>query len=629
MPIAMSDRIKAQAKHMLANLTLEQKIGQMALADQATCAPQDARDFFLGGVMSSAGSCPGENELQDWLAMGDKFWHASAARDDQLTAIPILYGLDAIHGNANVKGATIFPHNIGLGASRSEADIQAVATVTGDEVRAIGANWIFGPNLALAQHYHWGRTYESVSSSPEEIAWFARTYMNSLNAGRTDYPILACAKHFVGDGGTDYGIEQGDTRQSLKKLELHIKPFRAAIDAGVLSIMVAFSGWNGDKCHGNAFLISHLLKDQLGFDGFVLSDMHGINTVDDDFYSALGQGVNAGIDMFMVPQSWRQFIQTLLKHVELGTVSITRINDAVERILRAKIALGLFDQAAPSERSKPYLSRFGCEQHRTMARKAASHSCVLLKNDKQVLPLKSDQKILITGKGAKHTGMQCGGFTLEWQGVQDAFEIPGATDIASGIAGAFRDTLHCPPDQVNDSTIEGVDVAVVVIGEKPYAEGLGDIRETDRVLIEAGSRMDGYVTIQPPYGRSLELSQLHPEDIQVLRQLKQFGIPTVAVLLNGRPLIIDDELALSDAFLTAWLPGSEGESIADLLSGEQDFIGRLAFPWPTANGHVPINPNAVAGQMSYAEIWPKGHGLSYSSDAPVKVGLKTQFRRSG
>lgn len=628
MPIVLSDKVKAQAKHLLANLTLAQKIGQMALADQATCAPQDARDFFLGGVMSSAGSCPGTNQVADWVNMGDLFWQATFERDDQYIAIPILYGLDAVHGNSNVSGATIFPHNIGLGASQSEADIQALAAITGDEVRAIGANWIFGPNLALAQHYHWGRTYESISSSAEEIAWFGRTYINSLNSGRTDYPILTCAKHFVGDGGTDYGIEQGDTRQTLKHLQQHIRPFQAAIDAGAQSVMVAFSSWNGDKCHGNEFLISHVLKKQLGFEGFVVSDMHGINTVDDDFYSALGLGVNAGIDMFMVPQNWRQFIQTLTKHVELGTVSITRINEAVERILSVKIAMGLFEQSKPSDRSEPYQQVFGCVQHREQARKAAMHSCVLLKNDQQVLPIKSTQRVLITGKGAQNTGMQCGGFTLEWQGVQDNMPIPGATDIATGLAHKFQDAIYRAPEMLDDDCFDDLDVAVVVIGELPYAEGLGDIRETDRVLIEAGSRMDGYVTIQPPYGRSLELCQLHPEDIQTLAHLKKHGIPIVTVLLNGRPLIIDQELAISDAFVAAWLPGSEGSAIAELLSGEQDFVGRLAFPWPSWVGDVPIAANAGAGQMPYAEIWPKGHGLSYSHSSPAQTEIRRKRRRS-
>lgn len=602
----------ATLQSMLKSMSLAEKIGQMTLVDQATCSASDVRQYGLGGVMSSAGSCPQPNTPENWRSMITEFWQASTKRPDGRDGIPILYGLDAIHGNANVEGSTIFPHNIGIGAGHNESDIENLAKVTSDEVRAIGANWIFGPNLALARHYHWGRTYESLSSSPEEVDWFGRTYIHSVNTDRTDYPILTCAKHFVADGATDYGIEQGDARISFDDLKQHIKPFQGAIDAGVMSVMVAFSSWNGDKCHGHQYLVTDILKGRLNFEGFVVTDMHGLNAVDDDFYSAVARSVNAGIDMFMMPQNWQHFIEVVMRHVELGSISITRINDAVTRILRAKLRTGVLSSVSPDVRSRPYAERFGCAQHRQQASTAASHSCVLLKNAAKTLPLKTDSKLLVVGKSADHAGNQCGGFTIDWQGVESAHGVSGATTILSGLKQHYSDVLYADDKQlVSLPDDHDFDAVLAVIGETPYAEGLGDIRETDRVLIEAGSRMDGHVTIQPPYGRSLALSKSHPEDVALLTRVKRLGIPIITVLLNGRPLVIDDEFALSDAFITAWLPGSEGQALARLISGEYDFTGRLPFAWPTLRHSRSIA--APPGKMNYAYIWPKGHGYSFGT----------------
>ncbi|WP_051275525.1 glycoside hydrolase family 3 protein [Aestuariibacter salexigens] len=607
---------RKQAKVLLRQLTLEQKVGQMILADHTTCSPRDVHDFHLGAVMSSAGSCPGDNQIEDWLTLQDALWSASTQREDALTAIPLLYGLDAIHGNANVSGATIFPHNIGLGATQCDADIERVAKVTADEVRAIGANWIFGPNLAIAQHYHWGRTYESVSEKPDVVARFADTYIRAMNKERLQYPILACAKHWVGDGATEYGIEQGDARMSLAELEQHMRPFIAAIDAGALSIMVSFSSWNGDKCHAHEFLVTEYLKQQLDYQGFVLSDMQGINFVDDDFYTAVGQSVNAGIDMFMMPQNWRIFRDHLLRHIELGTISMGRINDAVERILTAKVAMNLFEQQRPSCRSLTYRDKFGSAEHRQLARRVATDSCVLVKNNPGTLPISVHKRVLVTGKNANHAGSQCGGFTLEWQGVEDNRPLPGVTTLWQGIKDKFDTAQLVSEAQLSDVKGDDYDVAVVVVGERPYAEGLGDIRYSDRILIEAGSKIKGEVTIQPPYGRSLVLSELHSEDLATINTLKQKGMTVITVLITGRPLVIDAEYDASDALVVAWLPGSEGGAVADLLSGCADFTGRLSFSWPSLRPALENTGTQRFNKPAYYVVWPPGYGYGYQLTMP-------------
>ncbi|WP_164084676.1 glycoside hydrolase family 3 protein [Alteromonas flava] len=597
---------RQQAEAMVKKLTLEQKIGQMTLADQSTCTVSDVTNYKLGGVMSSAGSCPEPNSVDSWVGMIDGFWDAALAVDEAVK-IPLLYGLDAIHGNANVQGATIFPHNIGIGATASATTIKNLAAITADEVRAIGANWIFGPNLAMAHHYHWGRMYESVSAEPNVTSDFARTYIGAINEYRNDYPLLACAKHFVGDGGTAHGIEQGDMLANADELERHVAPFSAAIDAGVLCIMVAFSSWNGEKCHSNRYLIEQKLKRDLGFNGFVLSDMQGVNYVDDDLYKAVGQSVNAGIDMFMVPQNWRNFQELLTKHIELGSVSINRIDEAVSRILTAKLARGLFSALKPSERCVPYRKRFGSPGHRAAAKEAAVKSCVLLKNDNDCLPLQAQQRLLITGRGASHTGMQCGGFTIDWQGVDAPNGVQGATSIARGLQQYAASSQTLSPEEVKKAETLDFDVAVVVLGERPYAEGIGDIRPNDQVLLESSSRVEGNLTLQPPYGRSLALCDLHPEDGQLIQAIAARGIPIVTVLLSGRPLIIDQEFALSQAFIAAWLPGSEGDCIADLLYAKREFSGRLPFAWPTESAVIELP--LINNSMPYRERWPRGHSL--------------------
>jgi beta-glucosidase len=599
--------LRNNVQTLLDTMTLKQKVGQMTQAERTTCSPEQAKRHYIGSILSSAGSCPGNNNPQEWVEMNDAYWMASTYKDDEYLGIPILYGLDAVHGNNNVKGATVFPHNIGLGATNDAQLLKKIAQITAKEVLATGVDWTFAPNLAVSRDYHWGRNYESFSETPDIVHSFATKIVQGLQGTLSDNNVMACAKHFVGDGGTHHGIDHGDTQLNIEELHtLHIHPFQAAIEAGVLSIMVSFSSLNGDKCHGNKFLLVDTLKEKMNFDGIVISDMQGIDYLEDDFYLAVARGVNAGIDMFMVPRNWQLFTEHLLSHIELGTVPMSRIDDAVKRILSAKHAFGLFDKPRPTLRKWSNHSSFGSDEHRQVARKAVRKSLVLLKNSNNILPLNKKTRVLVAGKNADNLGNQCGGFTINWQGVSGNEEIVGGTSIWQGIKrvatkaqlSLSNDGLEASPDKY--------DVAIVVIGETPYAEGIGDIRVDDKVITEAASQINGQMNILQASGVSLELNKLYPEDYQIINNIKDKGVPVIAILISGRPLIIEQELALSDAFIAAWLPGSEGQGISDVLFGSHNFTGKLAFSWPQLS-----QPKVNKDDKDYNPLFPYGFGLIY------------------
>lgn len=606
--ILQNRSIQQKVDDLLSKMTLEQKIGQMTQADRMTCSPEEAKQYHLGSILSSAGSCPDDNSPRGWVEMNDAYWEASTYQDAQNIGIPILYGLDAIHGNNNVKGATIFPHNIGLGAANNPRLIKRIAEITAREVLVTGVDWAFAPNLAVAQDYHWGRSYESYAEIPSLVSRYASKMIDGLQGNLGQDNILACAKHWVGDGGTLYGVDQGNTLLSWDELHaIHIQPYHSAVKVGVMSIMVSFSSWNGDKCHANEFLIVEILKQNMGFDGIVISDMQGIDYLEDDFYLAVAQGVNAGIDMFMVPRNWPLFIENLLSHVALGTVSKQRIDDAVRRILSVKFAFGLFDKPRPSLRKWSNHPSFGSEEHRQVARKAVRKSLVLLKNTNNILPLKKSARILVAGKNAHNLGHQCGGFTVTWQGVSGNEEIVGGTSIWQGIKQVATDAqLSIKGDGV-EATTDKHDVALVVIGELPYAEGMGDIRGDDKVITESGSQINGQVKVLRASGDSLELNKLYPEDLQTIKNITNRGVPVIAILVSGRPLIIAEELAASSAFVAAWLPGSEGQGISDVLFGDYGFTGKLSFSWPQL-----LQPKVNKGDKHYNPLFPYGFGLSYA-----------------
>ncbi len=594
---------KQKAEEILARMSLDQKIGQMTQAERMHISPEEARDHHIGSILSGGGSCPGSNEPSDWVAMNDAYWAASMEEGPGRLAIPILYGVDAVHGNSNVRGATVFPHNIGLGAARDPDLLERIARVTAREVLATGVEWTFAPTLAVARDDHWGRTYESYSEDPEVVAAYAGRFIQGLQGELGEDAVIACAKHWVGDGGTTSGVDQGNTRVSEAVLRrLHMAPYRPALDAGVLTVMVSLSSWNGQKCHGHRYLLTDVLKGELGFEGFVVSDWNGIDQLSEDMGEAAAQAITAGIDMVMVPEKWREFIIELKGQVEAGAVPMSRIDDAVLRILTVKLAYGLFHRPRPAQRPWSNHPGFGSKENRDVAREAVRKSLVLLKHREGVLPLDRQARILVAGRNAHDRGHQCGGFTLEWQGTSGNDRVEGGTSIWEGIREVAPDAvLSIDASAASDGSF---DVAVVVVGEHPYAEGMGDLR-TGEIPVEAGSSL-----IQPgspdlhPYGETLELAALHPEDLRTLRRVTSQGIPSVVVLVSGRPLVVNRELEEASAFVAAWLPGSEGGGVADVLFGDHDFQGRLSFSWPS---HDQENPNR--GDDPYRPLFPYGFGL--------------------
>lgn len=612
-----SEAVIARAKSILNELTLEQKIGQMIQTERMSIGPDEVRANHIGSVLSGGGSCPGDNTPDDWIAMNDAYWQASTR---SASGIPTLYGVDAIHGHNNVRGATIFPHNIGLGCANDPELMERIARVTAREILATGVEWTFAPTVAVAQNMQWGRMYESLSEDPETVSRLSAPFIAAMQ----DEGVIACAKHWVGDGGTAHGVDQGDTRVTEEELRAtHVYPYIACLKAGVLTVMASFNSWYGDKLHGHRRLITEVLKEELGFEGFVISDWDGCDYLNPDFGETVALGVNAGIDMFMVSEKWRDFAWHLAQHVRAGRVSETRVDDAVFRILCVKLHYGLFEAPRPETRAKSYAASFGAAAHRAVAREAVRKSLVLLENQNNALPLRRDARILVAGKNAHDTGHQAGGFTIAWQGLSGSEggamhpaygaaaygayagrtkgELEGATSVWEGI---------CEYAPQAEFSVDGraarrgaYDVAVVVIGEKPYAEGMGDIRADDAIIGQEGQKIKGLMKVLQPYGRSLELRHLHPEDLETLQRIVEAGIPVVTVFIGGRPLVIEEERKLSDALVAAWLPGSEGGGIADALFGAAPFTGRLSFTWPKV---------APASDQKLVEVearYPRGYGL--------------------
>lgn len=598
--------ILARVDDILSGLSLDEKLGQMMQVERSSTTYQDIQKFHIGSVLSAAGSLPLDNTPLGWATMVDGFWPQKTENSTTQKQIPILYGVDAIHGHAHVEGATVFPHNIGLGAANSATLNAKIAEATAKEVLATGINWIFGPNLCVAKDYHWGRVYESYAHDSKRVRQFANTYIKNLQKPIKDQVVLACMKHWVGDGGTLYGIDQGDTSLPLEELyNQHMTPFIEGIKAGALTVMVSFSSWNKTKCHGSDVLINGVLKQQLKFKGFVLSDMEGIEYLSQSSYSAIAIAVNAGIDMFMAPTNWRQLIEHLRSHVELGTVSIKRINDAVQRILYVKIKSGLYDLPSPLQRSQHFLEYFGCDKHQKLARKAVQKSLVLLKNQNNVLPLKKSSRVYVAGKSANNIGVQCGGFTIDWQGVSGNEHFSHGSSIWHGIKQLCPQARLSVCATGDDCNPTQDDIAIVVIGETGYAEGLGDLRINDNHIVETGSMIEGSLNFAQPYGTSLKLKNLHSEDLLLLNNLKKMGMKIITVLISGRPLIINKELQQSDAFVAGWLPGSEGRGVADVLFGDASFHGKLAFPWPKSV----IFKDKEATKIE--PLFESGFGLSY------------------
>jgi beta-glucosidase len=579
----------SEARALLGSMTLEEKIGQMTQPDQESIKDQsDIETYFLGSVLSGGNSDPKTNSLADWTEMVERL--QAHTRKTRLK-VPLLYGVDAVHGHNNVLGAVIFPHNIGLGATRDAALVEEISRITAKEVRATAAQWAFAPCVAVPRDERWGRTYEGYAEDPKLVAELGAASVRGLQGPDLANPlrVLACAKHFVGDGGTTFGtgrpdgkggrfpLDQGDTQMDEATLRrVHMQGYVTAIEAGVASIMPSYNSWNGEKSSGSHRLLTEILKGDLGFQGFLISDYNAIDDLPGDWTSDVKQSINAGMDMVMVPSKYREFFTTLKTLAEAGEVPMARIDDAVLRILRVKAAMGLLGPA-PAPNADPAVQKsFGSAEHRAVARRAVRESMVLLKNERRALPLsKSAKRIHVAGKSADDLGNQCGGWTITWQGQS------GAVTSGTTVLAAIRQAV--PKAKVTYSKdglgAAGADVGVVVVGETPYAEMTGD-------------RID------------LTLS---PEDQDAIAAVKKAGIPVVVVLLSGRPMILGEALSQADAFVAAWLPGSEGQGVTDVLFGDYKPTGKLSFTWPRSMAQLPIN----VGDANYDPLFPYGFGLTY------------------
>jgi beta-glucosidase len=552
-----------QVAALLSQMTLDEKIGQMVQVDSSALKDKsNVQKYFLGSVLSGGNSDPAEgNSPQSWLNFVTEF--QNQALQTRLK-IPLIYGIDAVHGHNNIDGATIFPHHIGLGATHDPKLIERAERVTAEEVAGTGIRWAFAPCLAVPQDEHWGRTYEGYSDNTalvSELGVAATIGLQGEKLSAEPASVLACAKHFIGDGGTTNGIDQGNTvcdEATLRKLFL--PPYRAAIKAGVGSIMVSYSSWNGVKMHGNKYLLTDVLKGELGFQGFLVSDWAAIDQISPDYKSDVEQSINAGLDMVMIPNApdktnnYVEFIDDLKSLVAEGKVSPARIDDAVSRILRIKFQLGLFENTA----TDPQLTAsIGSSEHRAVARECVRESLVLLKNENHVLPLaKNIKRLVVVGAGADDLGMQCGGWTIDWQGGRGNVTHDGTTLLA-----AIKQTVS-PATEVtfspDASDLKNADAIIAVVGEPPYAEMKGDRDKLD----------------------------LSAEDLALIAKAKTSGKPVVTILYSGRPLILGSALADSDALVAAWLPGTEGLGLTDVLFGDHKFTGRLPRNWPSNNDHV-------------------------------------------
>ena len=570
--------VAERVEDLLGRMELADKVGQMTQAERAVVSPAAVTEHRLGSVLSGGGSSPRPNTPIGWADLVDELQQGALATP---LGIPILYGTDAVHGHNNVFGATVFPHNIGLGATRDPDLIERIGRATAQEVAATGVDWTFAPCLCVVQDDRWGRSYESFGEDPALVSAMTTvvTGLQGPSLGEGPTSVLATVKHFVGDGGTVGGTDQGDTVVSEAALrEIHLAPYVEAIARGVGSVMVSFSSWNGEKLHGHRELVTDVLKGELGFDGFVVSDWAGIDQIDGDegFTQAeVAQAVNAGVDMVMVPHDYELFLAHLTAAVEEGDVPAERIDDAVRRILTVKVRMGLFESPFAD---RDLLGQVGSDEHRTLAREAVAASLVLLQNGGS-LPLASDARVLVTGTNADDIGNQSGGWTMTWQG--SSGEILPGTTILEGLREALGEAVVHEPGQTLDPSSLGAryDVAVAVVGETPYAEYEGD-------------RPEGVV--------------LGEEDRATLDRLRESGVPTVLVLVSGRPMDLTGDLDWVDAVVAAWLPGSEGAGVADVLTGTVSPTGTLPVTWPLGPGDEPVN----VGDGREA-LFPFGAGLTY------------------
>lgn len=599
-PIAESEDVEKKVSDIMANMTIKQKVAQIIQPEIRDVTVEDMREYGFGSYLNGGGSFPNNNKHatpEEWIALAEAMYQASI--DDSLdgSKIPTMWGTDAVHGHNNVIGATLFPHNIGLGAMRDPGLIGKIANATAREVRATGIDWIFAPTVAAARDDRWGRTYESYSEDPEVVGAYARAIVTGLQGDISDgniddQHVISTVKHFVGDGGTEQGDDQGNNIADEETLfRIHAQGYVEGLGAGSQSVMASFNSWHGEKLHGNKYLLTDVLKDKMGFDGFVVGDWNGHGQIEGCSNDNCPQALLAGLDVYMAPTpTWKPLFNNLVAQVESGEIPMSRLDDAVRRVLRVKVRVGLFDLPSPANRSlSGDRSIIGHPDHRAVAREAVRKSLVMLKNNNHLLPIEPNSKVLVAGDGAHNIGKQSGGWTITWQGTgNENSDFPGASSIFQGIEQAVTAAGGSAELSEDGSYDEKPDVAIVVFGENPYAEGNGDIANVEH---QRGEK----------------------SDLALLKQLKADGIPVVGVFITGRPLWVNPEINATDAFVVAWLPGSEGQGVADVLFTNTDgeivhpMQGKLSFTWPATPYQNPINRgDGKTPQFEY------GYGLTYS-----------------
>ncbi|MFC4584907.1 glycoside hydrolase family 3 protein [Sphaerisporangium corydalis] len=605
-PLAGWPKVKSQIKQdpsderriakIVAGMTLAEKIGQMTQPEISAITPAEVAQYFIGSVLNGGGSWPGGDKHatpKAWLDLADAYWQASTGTR---TKIPVIWGIDAVHGNNNVYGATLFPHNIGLGAAHDPCLVRDIGAATAEQIHATGQDWAFAPTLAVVRDDRWGRTYEGFSEDPRITRAYGYEAVRGLQGGNSHgiggKGVIATAKHYIGDGGTLKGTDQGVNPSSeADMINIHGQGYYGALAAGAQTVMASFNSWtnadlgiNEGKMHGSKLALTDILKQKMGFDGVVVSDWNGIGQVTGCTNSSCARAVNAGIDVVMVPNDWKAFITNTTAQVQSGEIPIARVNDAVTRILRVKMRAGVFGARKPSARA--LAGSADALQAKRLARQAVRESQVLLKNNGKVLPLVSGSKVLVVGKSADSMQNQSGGWTLSWQGTGNTnADFPNGTTVLAGLRealGAADVTFSETADGVDPSAYDAV---IAVIGETPYAEGVGDLGR-----------------------RTLEAAKLYPGDLAVLDKVHGKGAPVVTVYLSGRPMYVNKELNRSEAFVAAWLPGTEGAGVADLLvrSRHRDgYTGKLSYSWPKSACQTPLNP----GTADYDPLFPLGYGL--------------------
>jgi beta-glucosidase len=616
---ALEDKVSALLKKM----TVEEKVGQVVQGDIASITPADMKKYHLGSVLNGGGSAPGNDEWAPpakWLALADQFYAASIDTSDGGVGIPMIWGTDAMHGHSNIVGAVLFPHNVGLGAARNPKLLADIARVTAEQVRTTGIDWTFAPTVTVPQDDRWGRAYEGYSEDPGVVASYAGVFVKGLQGepGAADFlnghHVISSTKHFLADGGTDQGHDQGDAKIPETTLrDIHNAGYVPAIEAGVQTIMISFSSWNGVKHTGNKGLITDVLKKRMNFDGFTVGDWNAHGQVEGCTTVNCPQALNAGLDMYMAPDSWRGLYDNLVKQVKDGTVPMERLDDAVTRILRVKFRAGLFEAGLPSKR--PLAGNYkmlASPEQRALARDAVRQTLVLLKNNGGLLPLASNKHVLVTGDGADNISKQNGGWTITWQGtgLKNA-DFPGGTSVWGGVNAAVKAGGGSAEISSDGSYKKKPDYAIVVFGENPYAEFQGDLK----VLTLPGSMT---------------------QHLEILKKLQEEKIPVVAILLSGRPLWQNRELNLANAYVAAWLPGTEGGGISDVLFRKKggavnyDFTGKLSYSWPRDATGAPLN----VGQEGYDPLFAFGFGMTYADKtelAPLSEdpGIPAELMNTG